>query len=171
MMAKKRHHWLQSFLLGGLLWRLFHRRRRHHHNPLPGERTPEWIKASVAYKRRHSRCEYCGTLHNLVVYVGCLKALTTDSACNLREFMPTPFDSSGIFPRLAPTTHNLEAHDITPWHLLSNRQKSDYGWLVRHNLISLCHRHHHQLGHLNDSDWMKYNPHIREVAARRRRWF
>ena len=35
----------------------------------------------------------------------CWKALTTDSACTLREFMPTPFDPSGIFPRLAPTTN------------------------------------------------------------------
>lgn len=56
-----------------------------------------------------------------------------------------------------------EAHDVLPYHKLTDAQKHDYAWLMW-NFITLDYACHRQLGHCNDPNCMKFNPKIREIA-------
>ena len=57
----------------------------------------------------------------------------------------------------------LEAHDITPFHLIDDpRSKSYTFWMG--NLVTLSHYSHHKSGHCNDPKWKTYNPEIMKIV-------
>jgi hypothetical protein len=60
-------------------------------------------------------------------------------------------------------TSNIEAHDILPYHQLTEGQRHNKNFL-KQNLISLCHDHHQNVAHLGDPDWIKFDPRIREIC-------
>ena len=62
----------------------------------------------------------------------------------------------------------IEAHDILPYHLLTEIQRHDRDFL-KQNFISLCYKHHHIVAHRGDPLCIKFNPRIREIAERRLR--
>ncbi len=57
----------------------------------------------------------------------------------------------------------LEAHDLTPYHLLSESEKHDYSFLIL-NLITLCHHDHRQQAHCGDPNCLLFNTRIRDLA-------
>jgi hypothetical protein len=57
----------------------------------------------------------------------------------------------------------IEAHDILPYSRLTKGQMHDRGFL-KQNLISLCHEHHHNVAHLGDPHWIKFEPRIKEMC-------
>jgi hypothetical protein len=61
----------------------------------------------------------------------------------------------------------IESHDILPYSRLNEDQRHDRNFL-KQNLISLCHEHHHNVAHLGDPDWIKFEPGIREICDRER---
>lgn len=99
-------------------------------------RSPAWNKADRDYRKAHPLCEMCG------VKGGPLGDL--DGAPGVQT--------------------NIEAHDVHPWHLLTDMQKNDYNFLMG-NLISLHHLEHHRVAHCGDPNCYEYNPNIRTVAA------
>lgn len=58
---------------------------------------------------------------------------------------------------------NIECHDVLPYHRLNEGQRHDRDFL-KQNLISLCHEHHHNVAHLSDPYWIKFDPRIREIC-------
>jgi hypothetical protein len=60
---------------------------------------------------------------------------------------------------------NLEAHDKLPYHLLTDAQKNDYGWLYGGNFITLCFNCHRQIGHCGDPNCMEFNPKIEQIVS------
>lgn len=54
------------------------------------------------------------------------------------------------------TRDDLNVHHIFPVHVYPQLELEPY------NLITLCRKHHFQIGHLND--WKKWNPYVWEMA-------
>lgn len=60
-------------------------------------------------------------------------------------------------------TSDIEGHDILPYSRLTEGQRRNRDFL-KQNIISLCHEHHHNVAHLGDPDWIKFDPRIREIC-------
>lgn len=99
-------------------------------------RSSAWDRADKDYKIAHPICEMCGL----------------------------PRGSLGGLDGAEGVQANMDAHDVHPYHLLTEEQKNDYDFLMG-NLISLHHFEHHHCAHGGDPECLKYNPQIREIAA------
>ena len=56
--------------------------------------------------------------------------------------------------------YDLDVHHIVPFHINPSLE------LVESNLITLCRKHHFQIGHL--SNWTRDNPNVRQDAKKHR---
>jgi hypothetical protein len=99
-------------------------------------RTPAWDQADKDYHATHKTCEMCGT----------------------------PVGSLGGFDGASNDQMMLEAHDVQPYHTLTDAQKNDYNFILS-NLIMLHRFEHHRYAHRCDPKCGKFDPRIRELAA------
>lgn len=57
----------------------------------------------------------------------------------------------------------VEAHDVTPYHLVVDADAKPYEFWIR-NFITLCRHDHRRLAHCGDPQCLSYNPRIRSLA-------
>jgi hypothetical protein len=98
------------------------------------------------------------------IIIFCLLILASCSTPRTEAWNLASHDWKTIHPvcAICGSHSNLEAHDVLPYHLLTNKQKNDYGFLIK-NMVTLCHDCHFKYGHNSDPDWLDYSKDIRKL--------